>query len=564
MSWEEEFRRNIERTRQRIMEIAPDMLDLKAHRAPMPSASGRGAVPRPFGRSATITHNWGSAAMVPETSRPDPARPGPYPTCASKSTIFHKHLGVPVSLIAYAPGTQISGSQCQSSAGNCPLVVIFHARPTGNVPLATYYLAYEPFARHLASYGFVVVSVGWGGVEQFAKTGGLLPPLLGWINGGNLGIDGIASGDLVLVGHSFGGEIADKSATPETLKGYGYKLRSVVLISPSYDDVVPSSFISSAPESVLVLHDVLDSDPGASGGEPGSKPVVTSAVRSYERAGQLEGTLNTSPPAFVKHLVYAGVNPADPDIDIPFLSHYYQNTSFSRGAVAAFLLGYVRNQTVYRQFFRRQLAVQGVTGLLDIEGTVYDGSSPPALSHMHAEPSELTVIDWNSPMASAVVQGEIESGIALLPDEDNWTLNHGLVLRVMFARGGLCQLTVTVDFSKITVGDYKFLSLAICQSNVAKEPLLGRVLGTVFISSTKSKSEFAIKLDDIGGFLVYRGDLTRRRVCMENLVLALDDIASEVDLSLIDRIRFEFQASGNPGKNAVILLGNMKLIGKGP
>ena len=37
MSWEDDFRRNIERTRQRIMEIAPDMLDLKAHH----SAAGR-------------------------------------------------------------------------------------------------------------------------------------------------------------------------------------------------------------------------------------------------------------------------------------------------------------------------------------------------------------------------------------------------------------------------------------------------------------------------------------------------------------------------------------------
>jgi hypothetical protein len=37
MSWEEDLRRNIERTRQRIMEIAPDMLDLNAHR----SSAGR-------------------------------------------------------------------------------------------------------------------------------------------------------------------------------------------------------------------------------------------------------------------------------------------------------------------------------------------------------------------------------------------------------------------------------------------------------------------------------------------------------------------------------------------
>ncbi len=33
MSWEDDFRRNIERTRQRIMKIAPDMLDLRAHQS---------------------------------------------------------------------------------------------------------------------------------------------------------------------------------------------------------------------------------------------------------------------------------------------------------------------------------------------------------------------------------------------------------------------------------------------------------------------------------------------------------------------------------------------------
>ena len=60
MSWEEEFRRNIERTRQRIMEIAPDMLDLKAHH----SAAGR----PPQRTGAQSTRGAGSCISTAEPS----------------------------------------------------------------------------------------------------------------------------------------------------------------------------------------------------------------------------------------------------------------------------------------------------------------------------------------------------------------------------------------------------------------------------------------------------------------------------------------------------------------
>ena len=93
MSWEEDFRRNIERTRQRIMEIAPDMLDLKAHHSaavrPPPRAgaqpmSGEGTRPPttsdlPF---ASRFHTTSDTARTPRASshaqgkNPRPLRAG--------------------------------------------------------------------------------------------------------------------------------------------------------------------------------------------------------------------------------------------------------------------------------------------------------------------------------------------------------------------------------------------------------------------------------------------------------------------------------------------------------
>lgn len=62
MSWEDDFRRNIERTRQRIMKIAPDMLDLRAHQ----SSADRRSLTR--GMECVVTMSFAATAKLMEYS----------------------------------------------------------------------------------------------------------------------------------------------------------------------------------------------------------------------------------------------------------------------------------------------------------------------------------------------------------------------------------------------------------------------------------------------------------------------------------------------------------------
>lgn len=60
----------------------------------------------------------------------DPGRRGPHSVCTSNPTYFVSGAGYnSVPLIAYVPG-RMSGASCAATHGDCPLVVVFHARPS--------------------------------------------------------------------------------------------------------------------------------------------------------------------------------------------------------------------------------------------------------------------------------------------------------------------------------------------------------------------------------------------------------------------------------------------------
>ncbi len=573
MSWEEDFRRNIERTRQRIMEIAPDMLDLKAHHSaagrPPPrtgAQSTRGARPCVSTSEPSFIARFRPTSDTPratpvsptdETSAVDPLRPGPYPTCRSAPTTVLHVERVPVQIVAHAPGTQISANMCASATKDCPLVVLFHARGD-----STTYLSYEELSRHLASYGFVVVSVEWEPVTTYADKGLLLAPILESINSGLLGLIKILSDRLVLIGHSHGGFIVDRSAN-SGLSKTGFKLSAVVLMSPSEVTINSNTYADPLIDALLVLHDVIDQDPGANGGAPKDDPIPRpSGVLAYELAGHPNGgDVNSSNPQFVKHLTLVHNTFGSKCPSQLKGTHYYQGEAFARGYIASFLLAYVRGHTAYRSYFRRQKPMANLANVDTLDGI-------PGIWHMHAEPSEFVLIDWTSPMAMAIVEGAKELGPIALPEGDKYGLNHGRTFRVRFARGTQC--VISIKFAPTTkMTEYDSIVLGLCQSNVAGyDPDVfwkGALAGTVSLVDAQKNQAYSVKLHEIGGAVWYRGCLKYyRRVCLEERLLPLSWAKDAVDLESVSQIVLRFDALDDFGHDAIAFVGNIKLVGKGP
>lgn len=495
-----------------------------------------------------------------ETSEINPLRPGPYPTCASAPTLFGDEQ---VRMIAYAPGTQISSKTCESATKDCPLVVLFHARPV-ELGEHSYFLQYETLGRHLASYGFVVVSVEWQDAISKPEQGKLLEALLTTINNGLLGLIKILTHRLVLIGHSRGGYIVDRSVASGLIMKTGFTLSAVVLMSPS--DVVAASNTYTDPpiDALLVLHDVADSDSSANGGKSGfinADVVPACGVLAYELAGHSNGgSINSANPQYPKHLAYAHISNDLLCPPYPYGTHFYQSSAFASGYIVSFLLAYVRGHTAYKSYFRQQQQMSDISNVEQIDGI-------HGIWHMHSEPSESILVDWASPMAMAVVSGAEESGPITLPQGDDYGLNHGQVFRVQFIRGTQCSVVINFVPTK-KLKEYGLISFGLCQSNVAgfevQSPSTGAIAGSISLTSTQDDQTYGVKLHEIGGPLWYHGCLSSRRVCMEERVLPLSSVAQAVKLESINQIALRFDAFEDITKKAVIHIGNIKLIGKGP
>ncbi|MBK8260424.1 MAG: hypothetical protein IPK80_03695 [Nannocystis sp.] len=576
------------RCRAAVAAVAPELLDLNAYRVriediPQPIITDPKSLawrPDCYTKARSLaaeSSGLRGRGFVPNDEviiPPDPARPGPFPTCASAPTPFYHDVnGVPIHLIAYAPGSQVTANHCNSAASDCPLVVIFHARPFME-SIESYYLQYEALGRHLASYGFVVVSVQWGAspsTEDLAESALLLKVLLGWITSGGLGIMKILSDSLVLLGHSNGGYIVDRSATPAVVNSSGFNLRAVVLMSPS--DVIQTSNTYTNPQidALLVLHDVGDQDESANGGlnpKLGEKSVGT-AVLAYELAGFTSGgDINSTRPILAKHFAYAEVNQVEggvipeqcPELSNKLGSHYYQNSMFASSYTVAFLQKYVRHMTNYGSYIREQQAIPSMAGVNTINGTL-------RIWHMHSEPSETVLVDWASPMAVADVQGTTSYQEKVsLPSAESHGLNHGWALRVGFVRGNECTVSIKVNLAAIpNLESYSLLSLSVCQAVRLGKSHLSDIEGaSVSLSSTKSGKYYAAKFVDIGGPLVYHGCDFVRQVVIDERVLRLSLVGEAVSIHDVDNITLRFETFEDVGSDAVLLLGNIKLIGKGP
>jgi len=277
MSWEEDFRRNIERTRQRIMEIAPDMLDLNAHRSSpdqpsfpihaselgwkRPSSPCRPAI-GPAGRASQLAPTINAAtAPVSMLSCTGGVDTMPYEDEFKGSSVIGK---------LYFPAG--------APSANVGLIVLCHGAFNPADRTKGYEYVFESLAKCMAAHGIAVASIRpdpskFGTIGAADKAVRLhVDYLLG-------GSDKIAflklSGKPFAVGgHSAGAHGAVIAA--EALSQLGRVPAAVVALAPTTAQA--STPVSGIGKSLLVMQ----------GSHDGDEPVGAASITMFERMTSTE------------------------------------------------------------------------------------------------------------------------------------------------------------------------------------------------------------------------------------------------------------------------------------
>lgn len=500
-----------------------------------------------------------------KTAPIDPGRQGPYSTCVSPPTVFYSTAGGKgVHLVAYTPGVQASSETCQSLVRDCPLVVLLHANPGVCSPVDKneYYTQYSELCTHLASFGYVVLSLQWLADEPSASTVDMnivASRLLPWVEKGGLGLKNVISNQLVIMGHSRGGRFAQVAAIAVSAVAKAWTIKAVVLMSPAYSNLspehLPTSYASIG--SFLAIHSFGDCDPFTNGGYVDNSTELTrikSAVWGYEVAGVgPKGNINSSPVDFSKHLVY--IRRTSLAEEKPECRHFYQAAQSTRAYVTAFLMGWVRDNMAFRHsYFRGQAAIPSLA------------QSTAFVAHMHAEPGQLILVNWPLSIAKATVH--VKLGAATLVDlqteAPDGMLSHGLALKVLYQRGSECVVTIVFAKPESLLG-YTHITVGLCQKGSAMAE--GGIFPIVTFSGDGFDAPFSsVAIPNLpptpcqGEFFS-----VSRNSCMEEWSFSLGEIESKgVDLSKgISEIRFELAKAEGQG-DASVFLGMIKAIGLAP
>ncbi|ELR69484.1 hypothetical protein C900_05016 [Fulvivirga imtechensis AK7] len=258
---------------------------------------------------------------------PDPGKTGPYKVCTQEYSLYRPSdpgddggKGI----IYYPSETE---SSCAVKSGGLPLVVFVHATGPGYN-----YTKYKNLLSHLASWGFAVMAynrnnvAGQTGVERFTKH--LLYTYTQSVVKNHL------TADIALVGHSSGGGTV--RAVLPTAEIQQLNLKSVVLLSPAFNDYVEGLDISEHTNHLLTINVSDDQDPSANGGNKVVNKPMKTGVLDYDLFSIKNST-------FSKDALF-----------VSKYGHYYQDYKFCLAYVNAFLLQHLKGQWQYNKYFKNQ------------------------------------------------------------------------------------------------------------------------------------------------------------------------------------------------------------------
>jgi dienelactone hydrolase len=348
---------------------------------PNPQVAGRYDIAIDFGNNAANPQNFASDAsldvpldMIDGYVRvgfyvtEDPSLPGPYVGTIGQHNYALGSIQVPSTDAGPTPSdtlpltatirypAQSGGVDAAFTVGSFPLVVIIH----GNSGYDTSYLGYDYLLDHLASQGFVAISIyAPVGVMIETRARAILAHLdimaqnntspglfQGHIDLGNIGI----------AGHSRGGEAVVRAARINIAEGLGWNIRAGVSIAPTdyhhYGD-------PGIPLTVIY---------GSNDGDVAGTWPDRTCVNIYDEAGR--------PRSFV--FVYGATHDqfntvwaptflsVESDIassDVPKLVSLTDDENVAKGYVTAFMQAHLQGKTEQMEYFSANLRPSLVSSL---------------------------------------------------------------------------------------------------------------------------------------------------------------------------------------------------------
>lgn len=280
-----------------------------------------------------------------ETSAPKPApdETGPHAVCNRHEYEINGLLGA-----VYMPGLQGEDGNCYVTDQKYPLVVICHADMGDmilhpNLPKSEWHLEYEPLCQHIASHGFVVITVNRYSPEDLVLSERIIAHVEALSDKYNLSKYLVS--EVAVFGHSAGAQHfmdeVDGKTNAELLNGHAVPNTDLVLNIKSFIGLSPSSPPAGIPDliggtqSFLGLFPFGDTDGGAKTGV---------AFRCFDKLGLQKG--GGGELAFDKDMV-----------GFQYHTHFAQNEIFTRSFTTAFLRWKLLGDVHYRRFLRQETPV---------------------------------------------------------------------------------------------------------------------------------------------------------------------------------------------------------------
>jgi hypothetical protein len=483
-----------------------------------------------------------------KTLAPDPGTTGSHPVCHHEFTypLFEWEIEPKVNdAIVYAPG-KLVGDICQATASNCPLVLILHADGEDPDHEASAHLKYDALGRHLASRGFVVVSVNRRRDDNSAPLqGSIVGSLYRFINAGGLGIKTITNSTTAIIGHSAGGRGALQVTAVPAMEGW--TLKCLCLLSPTTTSDKKTLIGTVSAFASIMISPETD---GAANGVLGL-PMET-GVKAFEDAAVISN--NTF--AFEKHLIRVETD----------AGHYYQGQPFALTYIAAFLHRYQREDVAYQQFIKGQ----------KIPFSLKKATPGITVSHLHEDIARKLIVemDASEPVFSTSDTGvtDVKFGSAPSFDVRSWHTKRVLSFKWNRSAGGPNFIKVNAVGS-IDASAWKLLSFNIAQiyfDNRETGPDVD--LRVALISMSNGNVGFStLKVVDFEGLIRYpvkvkdkfQFDATRNMMRAINLPIEKFVSAGNNNFAIGKVTAVEFNFGSNPigvTQNAVFMINEIKLL----
>ncbi|MCB9705160.1 MAG: hypothetical protein H6711_25005 [Myxococcales bacterium] len=402
--------------------------------------------------------------------------------------------------------------------------------------------------EHLASYGYVCISVQWGGVIEPAvdDVKAFTDSVFSWVLKGGFGLMEVISNQVVVIAHSNGGAFAPKAA--ESLKDLGsFELASVVLMSTVSAAVARYEFARS-----MLCIQVAD-DPDSHTNSAGR------IVTSYEWAGgehwggyggvcaEYGFTLNRFP----KHLVFvSGASSVGTTDEVDDTNHYYQRNSFVRAYCLGFLELHLRKKMLYAKYFDTQRPIASVTAQEpDVQ-----------VAHMREDGGTRHIlVDWKEKIPAFETAGA-DPAIISIPCDDQHSVNHGRALRLRYVRGESANVDIFLSIPPLAV---KSISIGLCQTRDSSASGLGAVRPEVTFYGEGMSADFNL-LKHGGRSLRCPNPpeaLAGEATCMDEFIFTSYDLENRgVTLAKLDRIRISVGDADPAGAKAAVLVGIVRVF----